>query len=363
MFENHTSTVVTAAAGGNVVSLSSEQMRETIEQLRLVREFIYQELKDGVDYGTVQGCGDKPTLLQPGAQKICMFFNVYPDYEVERRDVGEAHVDYIVKTTLISRTTGLKVGSGVGSCSSLERKYRYRQQNRTCPKCGAETIRSSKAGGFFCGVRSGGCGASFAANDASVRNQQIGMIENVDVADAFNTILKIAKKRSFVDATLSLSCISEFFTQDLEERGPLGTTLSSPGKDQVHARAAKPDHHARQHAAPSTAAPPPYTPDPALNWLEHPHVIEYNRLFEQMIDQSGTRNSDREPACRSFIKNEWMKITRANTVEARPDRVPVDLFWTCIAEWQQLVQRAIGEKQSNAKPARRSSRQSLPKAA
>src|SRR4051812_14522588 len=89
-----------------VVNLSSDQLRETIEQLRLVREFIYQELPDGADYGKVAGCGDKPTLLQPGAQKICMFFGVYPDYEVERRDVDERHVDYIVKTSLVSRGSG-----------------------------------------------------------------------------------------------------------------------------------------------------------------------------------------------------------------------------------------------------------------
>lgn len=368
MFDNHTNTVVTAPQSGGgfapVVPLTSEQMRDTIDQLRIIREFIYSELKDGTDYGRVAGCGDKPTLLQPGAQKICMFFNVYPDYEVERKDGPNGHVDYIVKTTLVSRTTGLKVGSGVGSCSTLEKKYRYRRQDRVCPKCGAETIRSSKTGGFFCGVRAGGCGASFAAGDPAIVNQKVGLVDNEDVADSYNTVLKMAKKRSFVDATLSLSCISEFFTQDLEERGE----LQPAGHVQPYSIHAGRGSRAQGFAPPAAAeAPPPSTgPEeelmvaesgpaapPAADWRDHEHVAEYNRLFEQLVQESGTLDSDREPAFRAFVKNEWVKLTRGNGFEARPDKVPAEAFATTAETWFKTVRKAIKERTTGVKPSRR----------
>jgi len=356
MFENQVTTPHEAPA--RTMTLSAEQMRETIEQLRLVREFIYQELRDGSDFGKVAGCGDKPTLLQPGAQKICMFFNVYPDYEVERRDLGDAHVDYAVKTSLVSRLTGQKVGSGVGSCSSLEKKFRYRQQNRSCPKCGAEAIRSSKAGGFFCGVRSGGCGANFTANDKALLEQRTGLVDNENVADSFNTVLKMAKKRSFVDATLSLSCISEFFTQDLEDQGSL-QPLSKPLQEVPAATKTDVPAQARQMEAAPAPAPAPgpvYTPDPSLSWLEHAHVVDYNRRFEAMVTASGLRGTDREPATRSFIKNAWMKLTRDRGLEMRPDLVRAEDYYPCADEWEHTVFAAFSVPQEKSRGRGRSTR-------
>lgn len=352
MVENQTSTVVTTSPQGHgVVHLSSEQMKETIEQLGLVREFIYHELRDGADYGRVSGCGDKPTLLQPGAQKICLFFNVYPDYEVERQDLGEGHMDYVVKTTLVARGTSLKVGSGVGSCSSMEKKFRYRQQIRVCPKCGADAIRTSKAGGFFCGVRAGGCGASFSASDATILDQKLGLVANEDVADWFNTVLKMAKKRSFVDATLSLSCISEFFTQNLEDRGsPQPIERPLPG---VSSRQKAAEQNAAGEEDKPAAAGPDFTRDPSLNWLEHPQVVEYNRRFEEMVSLSQTRDTDREPACRSFIKNEWMKLARERSLEVRPDRIPSEDYASCTGEWESRVLAAMKvQKAENRQPRR-----------
>lgn len=232
-------------------SLAPVAVATVIEDLNLIREFISHELKDGIDYGKVAGCGDKPALLQPGAQKTCMFMNVYPEYDVQRNLVADSsHVEYIISTRLLSRSTGGIMGTGIGSCSTLEKKYRYRRQEKACPKCGAAAIRSKKAGGFFCAVDKGGCGAGFAAGDKSITDQRSGMTDNPDIADTFNTVLKMAKKRSFVDATLTLSCISDFFTQDIDEQGAL-----QPAGKPVE----KPDTH--HHAAPAMEEP-----EPEIDW-------------------------------------------------------------------------------------------------
>jgi hypothetical protein len=33
-------------------------------------------LRDGLDYGVIQGCGDKPILFKPGAEKIATLFGL-----------------------------------------------------------------------------------------------------------------------------------------------------------------------------------------------------------------------------------------------------------------------------------------------
>ena len=42
-------------------------------------------------------------------------------------------------------------------------------------------------------------------------------IENVEIFNYVNTILKMAKKRAFVDAILQVASLSEMFTQDIED--------------------------------------------------------------------------------------------------------------------------------------------------
>ena len=44
--------------------------------------------------------------------------------------------------------------------------------------------------------------------------------ENPDIADIYNTCLKMSKKRSVIDAVLTATGASAIFTQDIEEHGP-----------------------------------------------------------------------------------------------------------------------------------------------
>jgi predicted RNA-binding Zn-ribbon protein involved in translation (DUF1610 family) len=105
-----------------------------------------------------------------------------------------------------------------GSCNSWEKKYRYRNQERTCPKCGKESIIKSKRDpGYYCFPKLGGCGANFTANDPDIVNQQVGQIKNPDIADLPNTILKQSQKRSMVAVTLIATGASDYFTQDIED--------------------------------------------------------------------------------------------------------------------------------------------------
>lgn len=121
---------------------------------------------------------------------------------------------YLLRCSLAKN--GESVGEGIGSCNSWESKYRYRNSSRVCPTCGAEAIIKGKAeygGGWVCYARRGGCGAKFADNDPAME-QEVGKVPNPDISDLINTCMKQAEKRAYVEATLSATGASAFFSQD-----------------------------------------------------------------------------------------------------------------------------------------------------
>jgi len=191
------------------------------QRLLEFQSFVKDYLVEGEDFGAIPGT-PKPTLLKPGADKLCELYGLSDDYEfIERvEDYDRSIFDYTIKCILTSRRHGLMVSSGLGSCSSLESKYRWRDAKRVCPQCGKDTIIKGKAeygGGFLCFAKKGGCGAKFGENDPAIVEQAIGRTLNEDIADLKNTILKMAKKRAKIDATLSATRSSGVFTQDIED--------------------------------------------------------------------------------------------------------------------------------------------------
>jgi len=200
--------------------LTIEDMIAQVQKIQMVMERV---MKEGEHYGVIPGTGTKPSLLKPGAEKLCMLFRLAPDpHSVEVYD-GK-HLTVKSKNILTHIPTGEVWGSGEGSCSTKESKYAYRQSRRACPKCGAEQINKSKfprrdgsPAGWYCHAKSGGCGAEFAANDPQIMAQETGRRANEDLADQYNTVLKMANKRALVAAVLNVTAASDIFTQDLED--------------------------------------------------------------------------------------------------------------------------------------------------
>lgn len=128
-------------------------------------EFISKELKEGCDYGKIEGYS-KPTLLKPGAEKICRFLQLSIEYNVDHRledwDKGLFH--YEVRVRIKQKGNNSNVTEGIGSCNTKEEQY-----------------------------------------------------ANQNPYSTVNTVLKIAKKRALVDAVLHVSATSGVFTQDVEK--------------------------------------------------------------------------------------------------------------------------------------------------
>ena len=192
-------------------------------RINAIQEAMRDIMINDVHYGVIPGCGDKPALLKPGAELLCSMFRFCPKVQITREDLSNGHREITATVTILAHDGSL-IAEGVGSCSTMESKYRWRRQEKRCPKCGKEAIKSSKFDdkGWYCYNKIGGCGAKFKADDATIVNQPEGKIENPDIADTYNTVLKMAKKRAQVDATLTATACSDMFTQDIEELAEVG---------------------------------------------------------------------------------------------------------------------------------------------
>ena len=195
-------------------------LETAIDRRETIARAINKLMKEGHDYGKI--AGDKDMLYQPGAQKLDSLFGLVPQFEIVNSDEdwlgdrhkGEPFFRYLTKCRLYRGE--YLMAEAMGECNSWEVKYRWRNTNRVCPKCGEETIFKSKKQdeGWFCWIKKGGCGAKFADNDESIISQQAGRKPNPDIFDQVNTILKISLKRAHTSCTINATSASEFFTPD-----------------------------------------------------------------------------------------------------------------------------------------------------
>lgn len=209
-------------------NLSVNQIQSQVAALkdrRLAIQNLYSTtMTEGVHYGPGWAGAPKPSLHQAGAQMLINLFGFRVDLTgIVRHALPGDHVEYVITARLFSIETGHEISQGVGSCSTMEAKYRWRQSKLKCPDCDKETLFRSKEPdrsgdrGYYCYKKVGGCGLTLNSHSELVTGQVLGKIENPDIADQWNTVLKMAKKRAMVDAVLNATGASDMFTQDAED--------------------------------------------------------------------------------------------------------------------------------------------------
>ena len=210
---------------------SAMSLEKIKHQVSLIQQVMSAVMRVDEHYGTIPGT-NKPTLLKPGAEKLCQTFRLGAfleghGAEIVSRDMEHGHREYTVRLALVHLPSGTIVGHGIGVCGTMESKYRWRKQDRQCPSCGTYTILRSKFEkngdrGWYCYAKIGGCGEEFDSNDPEIVTQITGRSENPDPADSYNTTAKMAKKRALVDAVLTATAASDIFTQDVEDQSIMG---------------------------------------------------------------------------------------------------------------------------------------------
>lgn len=218
---------------------------EVVAQRETILSLMKSVMVEGQHYGKIPGCGDKPSLYQPGAQGIGMLFRLRPEYTIKEKDFEGEHREYEIICKLFHQGSGGEVGQGVGICSTRESKYRFRNAAKEVtwldePVPGVYwTLRNKMRDAAtpqdkerFGADLNRWLGTVFTGKDISIigtkkdEKQQWrfvefhggeGKVENENIADVFNTVLKMAKKRAFVDAIITATASNDLFTQDLED--------------------------------------------------------------------------------------------------------------------------------------------------
>lgn len=181
---NATMTELPASAASSTKAPAKKTTRKTtpkkaaasVVSTESIEAVIAAHLKPGIDYNTIPSCGRKPALLKAGAEHLAAVFGFRSTSEVTHRieAIKEGFILYEIATTVYDQDGNI-IAVGLGSCNSRERRY----QN------------------------------NFAAS--------------------LNTVLKMAKKRSYVDAILTATHASGAFTQDIEDIGrELNAVQSQP---------------------------------------------------------------------------------------------------------------------------------------
>lgn len=200
-----------------------ERIEKVKDNIKIIQLAMRELMHEGEHYGTIPGT-DKKTLLKPGAEKLQFIFRQASKFDIIERDLGNGHREYRIICNIYSIETGEFLGSGVGSCSTLESKYRYRNDWSESPTGKsvpreywdikktnlAEAQRLIGGKGFKAKKDEDGAWMIF-------KSESTGKVENPDIADCYNTILKMAKKRAQVDATISVTAASDIFFQDTED--------------------------------------------------------------------------------------------------------------------------------------------------
>jgi hypothetical protein len=219
------------------VAESALSIDQIVKQRQLITDVMAKAMREDQHYGKVPGCGDKPTLLQPGAQLLAHLFRLRPEYEVIESDLANGHKRFRVMCRLffIGSSPEIKISEGVGESSSMESKHRFRNAAPVITPTGDtvpgtywdikhKSAEAAKkwAATFYQGTPHEGKNIGTKKIDGAwqfviVEGGEDEKVENANPADVFNTVLKIAKKRAFVDATITATASSDFFTQDLED--------------------------------------------------------------------------------------------------------------------------------------------------
>lgn len=175
--------------------------REALRRVQELQAFVAEVMVKDEDFGVIPGT-QKPTLYQPGAQKLAEL------YGFSHRFITEEKIErweepllffYSMRCVLTSRHDGRFIGEGLGSCNSREDKYAWRWVgDRDLPKGIDKNALKSK-------TRDG-------KNGKWVQYR----LPNEDIASVVNTVMKMACKRAYVHAVISATRSAGVFTQDLE---------------------------------------------------------------------------------------------------------------------------------------------------
>lgn len=204
----------------NALSLINEidinAMKNTLTKVRTMQSTLKSLLCEGYDYGKIQGCGDKPTLLKPGAEKILTTLGITSCYElIEHTEDFEGLGFFAYTVKCILTRGGQKITEGLGHANSKEKKWAYENvYEKDLPEGLNKDLLKKK---------------KFEGRNGTYYKYEVA----ADANSKANTILKMAKKRAQIDAVLTVASLSEIFTQDFDDLPEVEEPTTKPNVDKL----------------------------------------------------------------------------------------------------------------------------------
>ena len=200
------------------IVMTPEDAKALDDQLRESQKAI---LREGVDFGTIPGAGDKKNLLKPGAEKLLQWFGFGSrsvEIKIERDDPdnpsGVADKAHRIGVTYRTEVTKTIPGYGeivVATCEGYagydeDRYFATAEQARA--KAKAKEERYAKADN---------------------RQPKAWKWESIteDYRAPWNTLIKMAQKRSYVGAAIDATSAAGLFTQDMEDAAAVADPVSN----------------------------------------------------------------------------------------------------------------------------------------
>lgn len=169
-----------------------EDIDQAIRVYDKIREEARKRLKKGVDFGKIPGT-NKPTLLQPGADKLNNFFGLASEIVTVEKELNldKDWAYYKAKATLRLKKSGNIVAVAEASINSQESKYFYQLHPDQNPDEWKRVYQKGPKKGQ--------------------------PKESVRLPDLLNTLEAMAQKRAYVKATRHAHGLTDLYTQDVED--------------------------------------------------------------------------------------------------------------------------------------------------
>jgi hypothetical protein len=180
------------------------------QRIIAIQQLMEEVLKPGTknnefsgDYGIIPGTGNKPSLWKSGSEQILAMFEISVEPVVEDLSTEDCF-RYRVTAHLRHAPSEKFLGAGVGEASTNETKYKWR---KTFSQKEFEATDPDRRRKKYSQYRD--------ANGMWADKEEMQVRQ--EPADMANTVLKMAKKRAQIDATLTVTGASSMFSQDLDQ--------------------------------------------------------------------------------------------------------------------------------------------------
>jgi len=152
---------------------------KAVQEMQTRREVVVHTMnalmQKGIHYGIIPGT-KQFSLLKPGMDMLCSTLRFVAHYSFDIKELAHEHREVTAHVKMTSRASSDEIiGTGIGVCTTMEKKYRYRNNW-----------------------------------EGKVKTQ----VENPDLADQYNTVAKMAAKRALSMAIQTATGCTDIFASD-----------------------------------------------------------------------------------------------------------------------------------------------------